>query len=186
MLHIKDGFTGERSVVLPQIAIDLQEKDPLVSSLYITDIGYYPNARYHTRERKEPIKQDVLIYCVEGKGHYRLNDREYDVLANQYFILPAGQPHAYWSDEAEPWTIYWIHFSGAHASYYTEGASSPQDVRPGITSRISDRNNIFEEIFFTVNDGFSQENMRYASSLLHYYLGSMRFLQQFRNADTQR
>ena len=59
----------------------------------------------------------------------------------------------------------------------------PCDVKPGITSRINDRNNIFEEIFFTINEGYSLENMRYASCLLHYYLGSMRFIQQFRKAD---
>ena len=69
MLHLKDGFTGERSVVLPQMAVEMQKSDPLVSSLYITDIGYYPHASHHFRERREPIMQNVLIYCMEGKGH---------------------------------------------------------------------------------------------------------------------
>lgn len=186
MPHIKDGFSGERSIVLPQMAITMQKNDPLVSSLYITDIGYYPCARYHSRERREPIRQNVLIYCVEGRGYYTVGGSEHKVSANQYFILPAGTPHAYWSDDDNPWTIYWIHFSGGHAAYYTEGAAVPQDVRPGITSRISDRNSIFEEIFFTISNGYNRENMRYASSLLHYYLGSMRFLQQFRNANAKR
>ena len=183
MLRLKEGFSGERIIVLPEIIKEQQQHDPLVSSLYITDIGYYPHAEHHYRERNEPIAEDVLIYCVNGRGHYRLDGKEYDVKTNQYFILPSGQPHAYWSDAEEPWTIYWIHFSGSHSPYYTEGASSPKDVKPGLTSRISDRNNIFEEIFFTLNAGYSQENLRYASSLLHYYLGSMRFLQQFRMAD---
>lgn len=186
MLHLKDGFTGERSVVLPQMAVEMQKSDPLVSSLYITDIGYYPHASHHFRERREPIMQNVLIYCMEGKGHYRIggNSQTYDVVAGQYVILPAGESHVYWSDDGDPWTIYWIHFGGAHADFYTQGASAPLNVKPGITSRITDRNNIFEEIFFTINDGYSLENMRYASCLLHYYLGSMRFIQQFRKADS--
>ncbi len=176
---------GERSVVLPQVAIEMQMADPLVSSLYITDIGYYPHAMNHFRERRESIKQNVLIYCVRGKGHYRIGDdpQTLDMDAEQYVILPAGKRHVYWSDEADPWTIYWIHFGGVQADFYTQGASVPLNVKPGMTSRITDRNNIFEEIFFTINDGYSIENMRYASCLLHYYLGSMRFIQQFRKAD---
>lgn len=186
MVHLKDGFMGERSVVLPQMAIEMQKADPLVSSLYITDIGYYPHASHHFRERKEPIMQNVLIYCVEGEGYYRIgnNSCTFCLSGGQYAILPAGESHVYWSDEENPWTIYWIHFAGVHATIYAQGASVPLNVTPGITSRINDRNNIFEEIFFTINDGYNLENMRYASCLLHYYLGSIRFIQQFRKADT--
>ena len=43
----KDGFCGEQTIVLPQMAIDMERADPLASSLYITDIGYYPNAAGH-------------------------------------------------------------------------------------------------------------------------------------------
>ena len=41
---MKEGFTGERSIVLPPMTIETERQDPLVSSLYITDIGYYPHA----------------------------------------------------------------------------------------------------------------------------------------------
>ena len=185
MIRQKDGFSGERTIVLPKMVIEQQRLDPLVSSLYITDIGYFPHAENHYRERTVPIAENVLIYCAVGKGYYRLDGQEYSVRQNQYFILPAGRPHAYWSDSHEPWTIYWIHFSGEHSQYYIENASTPKDVRPGLTSRISDRNSIFEEIFATIDSGYTQENLRYASSLLHYYLGSMRFLLQYRKAESK-
>lgn len=181
----KEGFSGERIIILPREVVESQRNDPLVSSLYISDIGYYPHAVNHFRERKEPIAENVLLYCMVGKGHYRLDGEEYAVEKNQYVILPAGKPHAYWSDAEEPWTIYWIHFSGEHSRFYIENATTPQNVRPGLTSRISDRNNIFEEIFYTIDAGYSQENLRYASSLLHYYLGSMRYLQQYRSSESR-
>lgn len=176
----KDGFTGERSIVLPQMVVDMEMADPLVSSLYITDIGYYPKAENHYRERKEAIGQYVLIFCMEGNGWYRVEDREYRVKENQYFILPAGKPHAYGSGKDNPWTIYWVHFTGEHARIYAEGACAPQDVRPGINSRIGERIDIFEQIFTTLNSGYDRESLRYASSLLHYYLASMRYLSLFR------
>mgnify|MGYP001536918930 FL=1 len=44
MVKLKDGFTGERALVLPRIIVDKMEEDPLTSMLHITDIGYYPKA----------------------------------------------------------------------------------------------------------------------------------------------
>ena len=185
----KDGFQGERSIVLPPDVVETEAKDPLASSLYVTDIGYYPSALYHYRERKQPIAQHVLIYCVSGGGWYRVGEKgstnavEYQVTANEYFILPAGQPHAYGTTDDNPWTVYWVHFQGAHAAVYAQGVQKPQPVMPNLQSRIGHRNNIFEEIFTTLNRDHSINALRFVSALLHYYLASMRFLQQYRQAE---
>ncbi|MGI6243015.1 MAG: helix-turn-helix domain-containing protein [Prevotella sp.] len=181
MLKLKDGFTGERCIVLPKMIIEMEQADPLVSSLYITDIGYYPAASHHYRERKKPIEQNVLIYCVQGAGWYKIGDgKEQQVSANQFFILPADKPHIYATLEHNPWTIYWIHFSGNHAHIFAEGAAIPQNITPAMNSRINERNTLFEEIYLTLENGYARENLRYASSLLHYYLATMRYLSLYR------
>ena len=131
---------------------------------------------------KEPINQYVFIYCIDGAGWYRIGNQEYTVSANQYFILPAGVPHAYASDKSYPWTIYWIHFKGILAPFYAQEASRPMDIQPESHSRISTRINLFEEIFNTLKNGYSNENLRYAFSMFHFYLGTLRYIQQFRNA----
>ena len=61
MVRKKDGFLGERSVILPPMILEMEERDPLVSSLYITDIGHYPMAEHHHRIRTDAINQYVLI-----------------------------------------------------------------------------------------------------------------------------
>jgi len=170
MVKLKDGFTGERALVLPRIIVDKMEEDPLTSMLHITDIGYYPKAKHHFRERKEPINQYVFIYCIDGAGSYRIGDQEYTVSANQYFILPAGVPHSYASNKSTPWTIYWIHFKGILAPFYAKDANRPMDIQSEQHSRISTRINLFEEIFNTLKNGYSNENLRY--------------VQQYRNAGT--
>ena len=180
MLRQKDGFHGERSLMMLKMIRDMVEQDPLVSMLHITDIGYYPHARHHYRERREPIDQYVYIYCVDGAGWYQIGDKRYDVVRNQYFILPAGVPHAYCADGNNPWTIYWIHFKGELASYYAKDITGPVDVKPGLHSRIRNRIDLFEEIFNTLSTGFGNENLRYVSSLFHYYLGSLRYISQYR------
>lgn len=47
-MKLKDGFVGERTLVLPKIIIDQAVDDPLLAALYITDIGYYPRASHHS------------------------------------------------------------------------------------------------------------------------------------------
>lgn len=182
MFKRKQGFNGERALVVPQSIVSEMEEDAYTSILHITDIGYYPKALHHYRIRKEPINQHVFIYCMEGSGWFKLNNHEYKVEPDQYFILPAGVPHEYRSDETNPWTIYWIHFKGKFASFFAANKSHPIDIRPGIHSRISDRVTLFEEIFRTLEMGYSRENMQYACSVFHHYLGTLHNIQQYRNA----
>lgn len=153
-MKLKDGFVGERTLVLPKIIIDQAVDDPLLAALYITDIGYYPRASHHFRERLDPIGQYVFIYCVEGHGRMVLRGRTYEVGPNSYFILPPGEPHSYAAADSDPWTIYWIHFSGSLAPLYAEGASTPREVDLNADSRIHTRINLFEEIFNTLSAGF--------------------------------
>lgn len=188
-IKLRDGFSGERALVLPQFAIREMESDPISSMLHITDIGYYPKAHHHFRERTEPITQYVFIYCVEGAGWFKVGGQRYAVSANQYFILPAGVPHAYGADEDNPWTIYWIHFKGKLAPHFANKEQKPIEIRPGLNSRISDRIEMFEEIFRTLEMGYSHENLLYACSIFNHYLGTLRYLQQYRDAihkDTER
>lgn len=184
---MKEGFSGSRTIVLPKMAVDMMRKDPIMSQLHITDIGYFPHAHQHLVKREQPIAQYIFIYVMDGSGHYWYEDEfgnreEFNVTANQYFIIPAFAPHCYWTDEGNPWTIYWIHFEGALAKYYALEAKAPQTVKPELYSRISTRTDHFEEIFNVLNHGYTLDDLGYASSLLNYYLSSLRYIKQYRNA----
>ena len=94
MPRIKEGFKGERAIVLPAFLIEELKQDPLGSELYITDIGYYPHACFHYRKRNtEEATEFILIYCMEGEGWFELDKHRYVVTANQFFILPKHQAH---------------------------------------------------------------------------------------------
>ncbi len=183
-MKLKDGFTGERAIVLPKVLTDMMRPDALMSALYITDIGYYPKALHHYRERTEPLEQYVLIYCVGGKGFFRRGNTETRISAGQCFVLPAGERHTYGADDTDPWTIYWIHFGGTLAPQYAASAQWPCTVAAASTSRISDRIGLFEEIFSVLEAGFGIERLRYAMTLFHHFLGSICFIRQFREGGT--
>ena len=80
MPRIKEGFKGERAIVLPAFLIEELKQDPLGSELYITDIGYYPHACFHYRKRNtEEATEFILIYCMEGEGWFELDKHRYVV-----------------------------------------------------------------------------------------------------------
>lgn len=186
MLRIKEGFKGERAIVVPAFLIDELKENPLGKELYITDIGYYPHACFHYRERsREEAGEFVLIYCMEGEGWFVTNGHKYAVTANQFFVLPKHQPHAYGSNEQTPWSIYWMHFDGAKAEFFSKGFDRPTLIAPQTDSRIKDRLGLFEEIYSSLSSGYGKNSMLYAATCLFHFLGSMKFIGEYRNTGTR-
>lgn len=187
MPRIKDGFKGERAIVLPAFLIEELKQDPLGSELYITDIGYYPHAYFHYRKRDtEEVTEFILIYCMEGEGWFELDKHQYAVTANQFFILPEHQAHAYGSNEENPWTIYWIHFNGTKAAFFSAGFDRPKSITPQEDSRIKERLVLFEEIYSSISFGYSKNYMLYATTSLFHFLGSMKFIGEYRDCGSMR
>lgn len=186
MARLKDGFKGERSIILPPFVVNELRTEMLTKELFITDIGFYPQARFHFRERTEKqAMQYILIYCVEGEGWFTIDHQKYTVSQFQFFIIPKGQAHSYGSNADNPWTIYWLHFDGEHASFFAQGFDKPTDISLDINSRIEERIDLFDEIFTTLGKGYSKNNLIYATTSLFHFLGSMKFLGEYReNAKT--
>ncbi len=176
----EDGFPGQISFVIPERILALVKDNPLIADLYLTDTGYYPQARHHFRERASGSAQFILIYCVGGKGEISLNKTVHAVPADHFFIIPAGMAHAYHSDEQNPWSIYWIHYSGTKSGIYARFACQPLPIERSKTSRISDRVDLFAEIFRNLDRGFSSETMEYVNLCLPHLLASFTHLSQFR------
>jgi AraC family transcriptional regulator, arabinose operon regulatory protein len=183
MARVKSGFVGERAIILPaQIITDIK-KDEFSNLLYITDIGYYPKATFHYRKRaKDEAEQYILIYCIDGSGWFEIDGVKHKVQPNNYFILPKGKSHTYGSSLNNPWTIYWIHFDGEKAGFFSEGLDKPNPVNPERNSRIEHRLNLFEEIFSTLKNGYSKNNLDYSTSSLFHFLGSLKFLGAYRES----
>lgn len=106
---IKEGFLGQRMIVLPNEVKQHLGANPITSSFYITDLGYYPNANHHQRVREKGASEYIFIYCTKGEGWYKLDDEIIPVLPNQFFIIPKNTKHSYGAQNRNPWTIYWMH-----------------------------------------------------------------------------
>ena len=61
MLKIKEGFKGERLISLPLFTVEKFKKDELGKELYLTNIGYFPNAEYHYGRREAANSADYIL-----------------------------------------------------------------------------------------------------------------------------
>ena len=176
MIKKLEGFTGEMIIVLPEKIIDDIKNNPLISSLYITDIGYYPKARYHYVDRKKGSKQHILIYNIEGQGKIRIDHQEYDILPNHFFVIPAGTPHTYYSDKKDPWSIYWIHFDGEKSKYFSRIFGRLNVISPSPISRTKERIDLFTELLVNLSMGYSRENLEFANLCLWHLLATFMYV----------
>ncbi|AIQ57028.1 AraC family transcriptional regulator [Paenibacillus borealis] len=117
--HIRkpEGFVEEKLYVLPEYWMKELEQEELTSSLFITDIGYFPNAQYHYRERPEGSPSHIFIFCEAGEGWVELNHGErMNLQQGDMMIIPPETAHRYGAMQENPWSIYWFHFKGSHAN----------------------------------------------------------------------
>ncbi len=176
----ESGFLNERAIVIPKDILDRNVQNPIISLLYPTDIGYYPKARGHYRERKEGCTQHILIYCREGEGWYNIGRGRNVVRKNCFFIIEAGTPHVYGASSLDPWSIYWIHFTGEKSALFSSLFNKTHSITDDQTARYDDRIQMFNEILANLEMGYSVENMEYITLCLWHLLGSFRYIPQFR------
>ncbi len=177
----KEGFKGQRSIVVPEYILEEMAGHPHHSLLHLTDIGYFPNAADHYRSRPNGCSQYILMYCVSGSGWISVDSKKHEVKANQYFIIPAGKPHSYGSNATNPWTIYWIHYTGTQAPHYSFSQEEVRNITPSHTDRIDDRLTLFEEMMQNLEMGYSMDNLSYVNVCLIHFLASFVYLAQYRH-----
>lgn len=171
-IKVKAGFLGQRMIVLPKKIISGIKKNTLINGLYFTDIGYFPKASHHFLERKHGSKQYVLIYCHAGEGVVVLNGQELNMKPNTFYILPPEVAHGYYAVKGNPWSIYWLHFTGPQAQpMYQKFLDIHTGELP--TVEFTDRRiNIFESLISVLEDGYSDYNLEYANLSLWQLLNS--------------
>ena len=176
----KEGFKGQRAIVLPQAIKNCLKENELTSLLYVTDIGYYPNATGHYRSRHAGVDQNILIYCTEGKGWVSINGIKNVVSKNDFFIIEANTPHSYGASPENPWSIYWIHFTGEKRNLFRTIHNKVLRIDEMPEARKEDRLKMFEEIFLNMEMGYSIDNLEYVSLCLWHFIASFRFIPQYR------
>lgn len=119
-MRLPDGFPGQRLRVLPAPVAAEALRRPPTSGLLVTDAGFFPKASNHGRQRVSGTAETIVIVCTDGAGYARVAGRTATVTAGTALVLAPGQPHAYWSESGNPWTIWWVHVTGSHVAGFTD------------------------------------------------------------------
>lgn len=159
-----DGFKGERMIVLPTEVFQDYVKHPQVRRLYLTDVGYFPCAKHHYRERKDGIEEFIFIYCTEGSGIVNVNKKQYILHENEAICIPRFQGHSYYACEENPWSILWVHFKGEDTQYFPlEEYRIVQFDSSNSTNRMLF---LFELLFSVLERNYTLGNFIYISQVL--------------------
>ncbi|MFT4019525.1 MAG: AraC family transcriptional regulator [Agriterribacter sp.] len=171
----KEGFQGQKLIVIPKQVLNSKcVRNKMINTLYITDIGYYPRARFHYMERPHGAEQHILIYCNDGKGRVFIRNKEYKMEADDFILIPDGMPHSYTADEDDPWSIYWIHFKGAVSGKITTDIEKKNGLHGFI--RFKERSiELFNEMYTQLEKGYSNDSLMCVNMCLWHFFSTFLF-----------
>jgi AraC-like DNA-binding protein len=161
-----DGFVSKYFFVLPDDFLLSIKSNKLFNFLMITDIGYFPYARYHFCQRPKGCETAIFIYCCAGEGYYSINDgSKCKVVSGQVIVIPPNTPHEYGADNESPWSIYWVHLKGSFFPPYYKMVSSyiPVMISEIIGEKLRD---IFHQCFSFLKRSYNNEEYFYLCQLI--------------------
>ena len=177
----RDGFEGELQISIHQnvLAGAIQKGQILPHQLYVSHIGYFPKALYHYCQRPQGCVDNILFYCVQGKGYYTLDGHTFTLNPNQYVIVPAtDKPLVYWSDTEDPWSIYWVHFTSDALQAFNRAYHIVPEQGPQYIPHNEKGIRIWEEMYENLSRGYSPENLMNTNLCLYHLIATFVFSQQ--------
>jgi AraC family transcriptional regulator of arabinose operon len=111
-------------------------RHPLTRECYPTAMGFYPRAEKHRMQRQRH-DDNLLIYCVEGRGIASTDGWCGEIGAGDALLLPQGTTHHYEADNDEPWSIYWVHYQGTSTAVFNQYLGDREGAPPVLPVGIS-------------------------------------------------
>ncbi len=173
-MRVKEGFPGQRLVVVPPSIVASALRQPVCRWLIPTHIGRFDHARHHYVERADGTPEHILIVCLEGDGFARIGSKTWPVRQGDAALLPPGRKHRYGADIDRPWSILWVHFSGEGAEDHRHMLLS-DEAGPVFPLRdLASVVEAFEEIYRHVLGGYRDADLVGLSTACGRFLGACR------------
>jgi AraC-like DNA-binding protein len=162
---------GRQRIEIPKPLVKSHiQSNVWLKQLYLCSLGYYPQAEGHYTYRKKGLPENFLFYCVDGNGFYKIEDKQYEVGPNEFFILPQNVEHSYGSMERNPWSIYWIHFGGELLPHFNSLRTVQEHYKPAYIKSNDEIFTLFNKMYKTLELGYSTDNLLFANMCLPHFL----------------
>jgi len=171
--RMAEGFRGQRLVVLPAPVRARAQAHPLLRGLVVTDAGIFLQATAHFIERVHGAATHLIITCLAGRGWVRLAGATQPVWPGTFIWLPANHPHAYGADDDDPWTIEWVHFTGAEVEAWRALLGLPAEGGTLALTTAGAADLHLGQIWALLDDGYSVANLAAASGALRTALAAV-------------
>jgi AraC family transcriptional regulator, arabinose operon regulatory protein len=170
-IKIKEGFPGQRLVVIPPKIVTHSLKAPVCDLLFPTHIGSFNQAKHHYVERRCGSGQYILIVCLAGAGSCRLDSKTWPLEQGHAIVLPPDLYHRYQADQERPWTIFWVHFLGAAVSDYLRAMGVTREEPRFWIGDLAVITDAFEETYRYVLSGYTDKDLFGLSTSFSRLLG---------------
>jgi AraC-like DNA-binding protein len=179
---IKEEATEQKMLFLPSNTKRIVSNNFLIKGLYVTALGYYPNATYHNYQSRTGDTHYTLLYCIKGSGIVEFSNKIINLTQNTFIIVPKHVAFQYYSSIQEPWSIYWIHFDGEHANHlYQRYQESNSIDLPYKEERIE----LFNQIYGMIESCVNEREIEICQLKVLSYISSFIYLENFYNSINQ-
>ncbi|WP_018933233.1 AraC family transcriptional regulator [Gracilibacillus lacisalsi] len=171
----RDGFDSEKLFVLPDYVQEELVEHALIKDFFVTDIGFFPDAKYHFRERQSGTKSHIFIYCSNGEGWVELNKGPKQIiLKNTLIVIPSETPHCYGSKDSNPWSIYWFHLRGKHVSHFIESFGLNGEPLQFPSNFFTKFTELFDQCYnMLIDKPYSKVHHIHVSQTMRYFLSTI-------------
>lgn len=171
---------GRQRIEIPKTILRSKVlQNDFLKDFHVRSLGYYPRAKGHYTYRKNGLPENFLFYCVDGHGWYQLEKQKFEIGPNEFFILPRNTEHAYGSLEADPWSIYWIHFGGDSLDSFNDLQAVKLHFKPVHVKNNGEITTAFTQIYKTLELGYSIDNLLFAKMCLTHFINLFIFNARF-------
>ncbi len=110
------------------------------------------------------------MMCVGGRGCVVIEGQKANLQTGELLLIPRNASHTYWADDADPWSIYWVHFFGDDADYYVDRIlrrGQPVGIDPATQDEAV---RLFRYCLDALHDGYALANLIYAAQSTQHIL----------------
>ena len=177
-IKLREGFAGQDMFVIPRPVLARACRHPLVRSVYPTDIGWFPTAGHHFRDRPDGAGQDHLMMCIGGHGYVVVDGQKAHLTEGHMLIIPRDTQHTYWAADDDPWSIYWVHFLGEDSAYYVDRMPRPGQPFPVEPSAQDEAVRLFRYCLDALHDGYGLPTLIYAAQSTQHIMSLLLYRNQ--------